>query len=213
MIELQTNFGGGKTHSMIALYHLASGEPASEMPGVGDVLAAEGVSLPPKINRAVLVGHVISPSNPVVAEPEVSLHTLWGHLAYQLGGREAYELVRVDDEAATNPGAALRTLFQQFGPAVVLIDEWVAYARQLNDGSDEKAKRRAGGDFDTQFTFAQALTEAAAVVPNVVVLIAIPASDIETGGPRGARHSRGSRTSWPARQRSGSRHHPTNPSR
>ena len=155
------------------------------MPGVGDVLAAEGVSLPPKINRAVLVGHVISPSNPVVAEPDVSLHTLWGHLAYQLGGREAYELVRVDDEAATNPGAALRTLFQQFGPAVVLIDEWVAYARQLNDSSNENAKRRAGGDFDTQFTFAQALTEAAAAVPNVVVLIAIPASDIETGGPRG----------------------------
>ena len=45
--------------------------------------------------------------------------------------------------------------------------------------------RLAGGDFDTQFTFAQALTEAAAAVPNVVVLIAIPASDIETGGPRG----------------------------
>ena len=47
--------------------------------------------------------------------------------------------MRVDDEAATNPGAALRTLFQQFGPAVVLIDEWVAYARQLNDSSSDNA--------------------------------------------------------------------------
>ena len=185
VVQLQTNFGGGKTHSMIALYHLASGEPAAELPGVGDVLAAEGVSLPSRINRAVLVGQMISPSNPEVVEPRVALHTLWGHLAYQLGGREAYELVRADDEAATNPGAALRTLFQQFGPAVVLIDEWVAYARQLNDSSDESAKRLAGGDFDTQFTFAQALTEAAAAVPNAVVLVAIPASDIETGGPRG----------------------------
>ncbi|MCY3849326.1 MAG: DUF499 domain-containing protein [Acidimicrobiaceae bacterium] len=185
VIELQTNFGGGKTHSMIALYHLASGEPASALPGVGDVLAAEGVSLPSDVNRAVLVGQMISPSKPEEVESQVSLHTLWGHLAYQLGGREAYELVRADDEAATNPGAALRTLFQQFGPAVVLIDEWVAYARQLNDSSDENAKRLAGGDFDTQFTFAQALTEAAAAVPDVVVLVAIPASDIETGGPRG----------------------------
>ena len=185
VIELQTNFGGGKTHSMIALYHLASGEPAAELPGVGDVLAAEGVSLPSNIARAVLVGQMISPSKPEPVESGVDLHTLWGHLAYQLGGREGYELVRADDEAATNPGAALRTLFQQFGPAVVLIDEWVAYARQLNDSSDESAKRLAGGDFDTQFTFAQALTEAASSVPNVVVLVAIPASDIETGGPKG----------------------------
>ena len=185
VIELQTNFGGGKTHSMIALYHLASGEPAAELPGVGEVLAEEGLSLPADINRAVLVGQMISPAKPEVVEPGVSLNTLWGHLAYQLGGREAYELIRADDEAATNPGAALRTLFQQFGPAVVLIDEWVAYARQLKDSSDESATRLVGGDFDTQFTFAQALTEAAAAVSNVVVLIAIPASDIETGGPKG----------------------------
>ena len=185
VIELQTNFGGGKTHSMIALYHLASGEPAAEMPGIGDVLAARGVSLPQQINRSVLVGQMIQPATPEDPEPDVRLNTLWGRLAYQLGGREAYELVRADDEAATNPGAALVKLFGQFGPAVVLIDEWVAYARQLPDGSNPNAVRPAGGDFDTQFTFAQALTEAAATVPNVVVLIAIPASDIETGGPQG----------------------------
>ncbi len=185
VIELQTNFGGGKTHSMIALYHLASGEPTAEMPGIGDVLAAQGVSLPEQINRSVLVGQMIQPATPEDPEPDVRLNTLWGRLAYQLGGREAYELVRADDEAATNPGAALVKLFQQFGPAVVLIDEWVAYARQLPDGSNPNAVRPAGGDFDTQFTFAQALTEAAAAVPDVVVLIAIPASDIETGGPKG----------------------------
>ncbi|MCE7883903.1 MAG: DUF499 domain-containing protein [Actinobacteria bacterium ATB1] len=117
------------------------------------------------------------------SEKGIELRTLWGHLAYQLGGKAGYELVRTDDEAGTNPGAALRTLFQQFGPAVVLIDEWVAYARQLRDGGD--GDRLAGGDFDTQFTFAQALTEAAAAVPNVVVLVSIPASDIEVGGDRG----------------------------
>ena len=65
----------------------------------------------------------------------------------------------IDDENGTNPGAALKTLFEQHGPAVVLIDEWVAYARQLRDGDD--GDRLAGGNFDTQFTFAQALTEAA----------------------------------------------------
>ena len=183
VIELQTNFGGGKTHSMIALYHLASGAPAESMPGVGDALAAEGLSLPGKITRAVIVGQMISPSAPKPAEKGVHLHTLWGHLAYQLGGKKGYELVRTDDENGTNPGAALKTLFEQHGPAVVLIDEWVAYARQLRDGDD--GDRLAGGDFDTQFTFAQALTEAASAVPNVVVLVSIPSSDIEVGGDRG----------------------------
>lgn len=183
VIELQTNFGGGKTHSMIALYHLASGVSAQELPGVGEALAVEGLALPGKVNRAVLVGQMISPSAPQPVESGVLLHTLWGHLAYQLGGKTGYELVRTDDLAGTNPGAALKTVFQQFGPAVVLVDEWVAYARQLRDGGG--ADRLAGGDFDTQFTFAQALTEAASAVPNVVVLVSIPASDIEVGGDRG----------------------------
>jgi hypothetical protein len=183
VIELQTNFGGGKTHSMIALYHLASGVPSKDLPGVGEALAEENLAVPEQVTRAVLVGQMISPSAPEPAENGVLLNTLWGHLAYQLGGKAGYELVRTDDESGTNPGKALRTLFQQFGPAVVLIDEWVAYARQLRDGSG--ADRLAGGDFDTQFTFAQALTEAAAAVDNVVVLVSIPASDIEVGGDRG----------------------------
>ena len=188
VIELQTNFGGGKTHSLIALYHLASGGDAAKFPGLSEILAEEDLTLPARVNRAVLVGHKISPSAPQAVGGGIRLHTLWGQLAYQLGGKDGYEMVRSDDLAGTNPGTALATLFERFGPAVVLIDEWVAYARQLRDGSadDSPASQRlAGGDFDTQFTFAQALTEAAAAVPNVVVLISIPASDVEVGGPRG----------------------------
>ncbi|MDE0268154.1 MAG: DUF499 domain-containing protein [Acidimicrobiaceae bacterium] len=185
IIELQTNFGGGKTHSMIALYHMASGVNISELAGIGDMLAAEKLELPTKINRAVLVGQMISPSQPARAEGGIRLHTLWGHLAYQLGGRAGYEMIRADDLAGTSPGAALKTLFKRFGPAVVLIDEWVAYARQLRDSTENRAERLAGGDFDTQFTFAQALTEAAAAASDVVVVISIPASDIEVGGSRG----------------------------
>ncbi len=191
VIQLQTNFGGGKTHSMIALYHLASGVPPSELAGVGELLAGKSLTLPENIARAVLVGHKIEPANPAnktaADEPlpdDIRLHTLWGQIAFQLGGREGYEIVRVADESATNPGDALRTLFSRFGPAVVLIDEWVAYARQLPEAGADR-KRPAGGDFDTQFTFAQALTEAAAAAQNVVVLIAVPASDIEVGGKQG----------------------------
>ena len=191
VIELQTNFGGGKTHSMIALYHLTSGVATSELAGVGELLAKENLILPPQISRAVLVGHKIMPASAaersITDEPlpeGIRLHTLWGHLAWQLGGAEGYELLRAADESSTNPGDTLRTLFNKFGPAVVLIDEWVAYARQLPEGG-AGTTRPAGGDFDTQFTFAQALTEAAASVPNVVVLVTVPASDIEVGEQRG----------------------------
>ncbi len=183
VIELQTNFGGGKTHSMIALYHLASGLDATEMPGIGDVLAEAKLGLPNKVNRAVIVGHDVSVATPHPVEKGIDLHTLWGHIAYQLGGKDAYEIVRSDDENGTNPAAAFRTLFEQYGPAVILIDEWVAYARQLRDGGE--GDLLAGGDFDTQFTFAQTLTQAAAGVSNVVVLVSIPSSDIEVGGERG----------------------------
>ena len=186
VIELQTNFGGGKTHSLIALYHLASGTDANKLPGLSDVLADEKITLPQQINRAVLVGQKISPATPQPVGDDILLHTLWGRLAYQLGGKEGYDIVAADDIAGTSPGAALTTLFERFGPAVVLIDEWVAYARQLRDSPvNGGGERLAGGDFDTQFTFAQALTEAAAAAPNVVVLVSIPASEIEVGGPRG----------------------------
>ena len=126
---------------------------------------------------------MIKPATPERVEEGVVLNTLWGHLAYQVGGRAGYEMVRADDEAGTNPGAALKDLFRKFGPAIVLIDEWVAYARQLRDAG--VGERLPGGDFDTQFTFAQALTEAAAAADNVVVLVSIPSSDIEVGGERG----------------------------
>ena len=181
--ELQTNFGGGKTHSMIALFHLASGIPVSELAGIGDELQSDELSLPSQISRAVIVGQKLSPVSTELTEDGVELHTMWGHLAYQLGGKAGYELVREDDEASTSPGNKIKTLFQQFGPAVVLVDEWVAYARQLREAGN--GKQLPAGDFDTQFTFAQALTEAAAAVDNVAVLVTIPASDIEVGGEKG----------------------------
>jgi predicted AAA+ superfamily ATPase len=114
------------------------------------------------------------------------VRTLWGELAWQLGGREAFEEIRADDERATNPGDRLRELFQRYGPCLVLIDEWVAYARQLHDQGD-----LPGGSFETQFSFAQALTESAKAVANCLVVVSLPASDaarsddIEVGGIRG----------------------------
>ncbi len=183
VIDLQTNFGGGKTHSMIALYHLASGVPSASLPGIGELLADEGLSVPERTGRAVVSGQWLSPASPSVRPDGTHVCTLWGEIAWQLAGAEGYGIVATEDQSGSNPGDKLIELFRLAGPAIVLIDEWVAYARQLPAREDEPTL--VGGQFDTQFTFAQALTEAAAAVPNVVVLVSIPASDIEVGGEKG----------------------------
>ena len=198
VVQLQTNFGGGKTHSMLALYHLFSGAQPGDLDGIDDIMQTADVNELPRVNRVVLVGNRISPGNPVTKPDGTQVRTLWGELAWQLGhaaggaaeARAAFERVRADDERATNPGDALRQLLTDYGPALILIDEWVAYARQLHDESDLPA-----GSFETQFTFAQALSESAKLPPNCLLVISLPASDrpsdrtetddIEVGGVRG----------------------------
>jgi predicted AAA+ superfamily ATPase len=191
VVQLQTNFGGGKTHSMLALYHLFGGVPPAELAGVDSVMAEAGAKTLPKAKRVVLVGNKISPGNPVTKPDGTVVRTLWGELAYQLGGKKAFARVQADDERATSPGDALRELFNDYGPCLILIDEWVAYARQLHDQSDLPA-----GGFETQFSFAQVLTESAKLVKNCLLVISLPASDtsgspharvddIEVGGQRG----------------------------
>jgi predicted AAA+ superfamily ATPase len=191
VVQLQTNFGGGKTHSMLALYHLFSGTAASDLPGADGVLEAAGLAKLAKAKRVVLVGNKISPGNPVKKSDGTVVRTLWGELAWQLGGKKGYARVKADDERATSPGDALRELFNEHGPCLILIDEWVAYARQLHDQSDLPA-----GSFETQFTFAQVLTESARSSKNCLLVISLPASDtavsphalaedVEVGGERG----------------------------
>ena len=191
VVQLQTNFGGGKTHSMLALYHLFSGVNPGDLAGVDAVLAEAGVKSLPKAKNAVLVGNRISPGNPSKKPDGTVVRTLWGELAWQLGGKKGYARVQADDEKATNPGDVLRELFKEYGPCLILIDEWVAYARQLHEQSD-----LPGGSFETQFTFAQALTETAKAAGNCLLVISLPASDtqgsphtqaddVEVGGVRG----------------------------
>ncbi|MBI3462766.1 MAG: ATP-binding protein, partial [Planctomycetes bacterium] len=192
VVELQTNFGGGKTHSMLALYHLFSGSAASELPGVEELLTEAGIPIAKNVRRAVFVGTQISPGQQHRKPDGTIVRTMWGEIAWQLGGREAYELVRADDEKGTNPGDTLKTLFNKYAPCLILIDEWVAYARQLHGGADLPA-----GTFDTQFTFTQALSEAVKAAKQTLLVVSIPASesphqrpdrgvtDIEVGGERG----------------------------
>jgi predicted AAA+ superfamily ATPase len=191
IINLQTNFGGGKTHSMLALWHLFGGAPtASLTQEVQDVVANR--LLPKKVNRVALVGIHLSPGAPLIKEDGTRVNTVWGELAWQLGGKKAFDFVSESDASRTSPGEGLRKLILAYSPCLILIDEWVAYARQLWERED-----LPGGTFDTQFTFAQSLTEIVKTVPGAMLVISIPASHdpdkdgqsggsaLEVGGPNG----------------------------
>jgi hypothetical protein len=180
VVELQTNFGGGKTHSLLALWHLFAGVPAGQLPGLETVTKMAGVSQPPKVRRAVLVGNRLSPADIHTKPDGTVVRTLWGELAWQLGGKEGYAMVRSADEKAVSPGDSLRLLFNKFSPCLILIDEWVAYARQLYNKSDLPA-----GDFDAHFTFAQTLSESAKLADKTLLVVSIPSSQNEIGGEGG----------------------------
>ncbi len=192
VVNLQTNFGGGKTHSMLALYHLFSGTKKDNFPQEMQELIQDAGN--PELDklgvrRVALVGTYLQAGSPSIKEDGTEVNTLWGELAWQLGGREAYNIIAGADKSGTNPGEALRTLISSYGPALILIDEWVAYARQLVTDKELPA-----GSFDTQFTFAQSLTEIVRGIPGVMLVVSIPASedgatgrgsDIEIGGSNG----------------------------
>lgn len=172
VINLQTNFGGGKTHSMLALWHLASGTALGDYPqDVQELLGDTPFAELDEVRRVALVGNHISPDGSVKADG-TQVNTLWGELAWQLGGAEAFSLVASADASRTPPGEALHTLLEAYSPAVILIDEWVAYARSLVARDD-----LAAGTFDDQFTFAQLLTETVKATPGVLLAISIPASE------------------------------------
>jgi hypothetical protein len=180
VVELQTNFGGGKTHSMIALFHLAAGYQPNALPSIEAMLANADMKAPPPATTAVLVGQMIAPGQVTTKPDGTEVHTLWGELAWQLGRAEGYRRVSDADRSHTSPGAALVDLLRRHAPCLVLVDEWVAYARQLYGVDGLPA-----GSFDAQFTFAQALAEATRAVEGALLVVSIPASDIEVGGEGG----------------------------
>ena len=181
IVQLKTAFGGGKTHSMLALYHLLNGEAnADQMEGAGLILREAEVSELPIARIAVIVGTDLNPSRPQEVNG-IQTRTLWGNIAAQLGGQEGYEIVKAADEKSVSPGANdLTKLLNKFGPAIILIDELVAYTRNIYGVNGLPA-----GSFDSNLTFVHSLTEAVKNAKRSQLVISIPESAIEIGGEGG----------------------------
>lgn len=188
VIQLKTAFGGGKTHSMLALYHLLRGQiTVDKLPAVKPILKQVGLSSLPRVNVAVLVGTALDPSKNRRPNnfPGITINTLWGEMAAQLaesaGDPKLYELVREADRKGVSPGSeTIKNLFDACGPCMVLIDELVAYAKKLYGVNGLPA-----GSFDNLISFIQELSEAARASKNSLVVASIPESAIEIGGDAG----------------------------
>ena len=181
VVELQTNFGGGKTHSMLALYHMVGRLPVSDLPGLDQLLAENEITVPGKVNRAVLVGTSRGPQDLLAVDGGIQIRTTWGEMAWQLGGKAGYDLIADNDRRGIAPGSnLLEKLFKQFGPCLILIDEWVAYLRQIY-----RVDGLPSGSFDSNLSFVQSLTEAVKASPGTLLVASLPASQIEVGGEGG----------------------------
>ena len=121
-MQLKTNFGGGKTHSMLALYHIFGPDiELADLPEYDQIQERIGATDDIKAGRAVIVGDA-----PNVSQPQqhhnCTTRTLWGEIARQLGGLEGYALVERNDFQGTNPGAdTLAKLLEDHGPALIII--------------------------------------------------------------------------------------------
>ncbi|MGH6888295.1 MAG: DUF499 domain-containing protein [Rhizomicrobium sp.] len=181
VVELQTNFGGGKTHSMLALYHMAGPTAVQDLSGLDQLLEEHGLSVPNDINRAVLVGTSRGPQDILNAEGGRKIRTTWGELAWQLGGADAFDMIADNDANGIAPGSQLlETIFKKYAPCLILIDEWVAYLRQIY-----RVEGLPSGSFDANLSFVQSLTEAVKASPGTLLVASLPASQIEVGGEGG----------------------------
>ena len=179
VIGLQTNFGGGKTHTMLALHHLAgaaeAGYQPEELAGMAEIFATAGIGTLGRVNRAVFVGTHKGAAEAMHIEGDREIRTLWGYIAWRIGGWKAFESIADSEQARTNPGSEkLIPILRNAAPCLILMDEVVAFAHQLR-----------GLEYDAFHAFIQSLTEAAAAVQGVVVVGSLPESGAEVGDEQG----------------------------
>jgi hypothetical protein len=171
VFNMATQFGGGKTHALTLLYHLARSGAASEgWRGVREILDRAHVEHVQKAATAVFVGTEFDPlTGRGGRNGEPLRRTPWGEIAWQLGGKDAYGVVATHDERDTPPKGDVIRAFLPETPTLILLDEVMNFI---------SSTRRSG--LAAQFyNFIQSLSEEARARSNVALAVSIPASALE----------------------------------
>jgi hypothetical protein len=161
VLTLITQFGGGKTHTLTALYHLATGgEKASGYAGVSELLRETGLSAVPKARVAVFVGNAWDPRD--------GRETPWIDIARQLASDKGVEALGKAGKEAPPGTESIARIFQAAGgPVLILFDEVLNF---LN---------RHRGMAESFHAFVQNLTVATTGTTHGAIVISLPRSQVE----------------------------------
>lgn len=169
VFNMATQFGGGKTHALTLFYHLANAGPeAKGWPGVSAVLEKAGVPKVPKAEVGVFVGTAFDSITGRGGKDGTPLRkTPWGELAFQIGGKEGFEVVAEHDRLFTEPkGDVIRAFLPKDRPCLILMDEIISYASTY----------RKAGYHNRLYNFIEALSETVRGMDHAVLLVSIPSS-------------------------------------
>lgn len=171
VLRLQTPFGGGKSHTLAALLHAARTRAALDA-----LPEAAGLPRPEGVRVAVVDGQFFDPitGKPMPGHDAVA-RTVWGWVAWSLGGLEGYELVRAQDEARVAPGADALIELLKGGPSLILLDELLQYLISAGGIGIEQTTLR-----DETLSFLQRLTAAVGSVDNAVLVYSLQSSKRES---------------------------------
>jgi hypothetical protein len=171
VVQLRTPFGGGKTHTLLAFYHLATSRQAAK-----SATELRTVPDPGEVRVAILSGEYLDPERGREVDG-LTITTLWGELAYQLGGREAYASMLVEGGEGGPPGGEHLAGLLGDQPTLVLLDEVLIYVAK------GKGVRRLDTTVERQaMLFLQNLTEAVNQRRHAAMVYSLQASIGEAVG-------------------------------
>jgi len=172
VFNMATQFGGGKTHALTLLYHLTSHGPSAEKwPGVSAILNQAGVAEMPEAATAVFVGTEFDSLYGRGGEDGTpNRKTPWGEIAFQLSGETGFNIVAEHEQKQVAPaGDVIREFIPKDRPCLILVDELMNYIN----------RNRKSGLGTQLYSFVHNLSEEARGSDNMVLVVSIPASELE----------------------------------
>ena len=171
VLKLLTPFGGGKSHTLAALLHAARSRTALDA-----LPEAAGLPRPDDVRVAVVDGQFFDATGGKPSPTgDVTARTLWGWIAWALGGRDGYEIVRAQDEARVAPGVDAIVPLLEPGPNLILLDEILEYLISAGGIRVEQTTLR-----DETLSFLKRLTVAVGSVDNAVLVYSLQSSSRES---------------------------------
>ncbi|MGO9271901.1 MAG: DUF499 domain-containing protein [Terriglobia bacterium] len=171
VLKLLTPFGGGKSHTLASLFHAARSRKAL------DVLPeAQGMPRPANVHTAVFDGSFFDATNgKEVPGEKFRAQTMWGWIAWSLGGMKGYEILRKQDEARVAPGADEIIALLDEGPNLILLDEVLQYLISVGGMQIHQTTLR-----DETLSFLHRLTVAVGNTANTALVFSLQSSKRES---------------------------------